>query len=96
MADHSNDKGSNDPQVAYFYDFIRLLEKQYAWASVEAVSEEIEYARAVGPVIAGLEKRSDGVFVLRTPIGRGDYAYVELEYDSSGILQPAMGGFIRG
>lgn len=95
MADHSN-KGSNDPQVTYFYDFIRLLEQQYAWASVEAVSEEIGYARTVGPAIAGLEKRTDGVFVLRAPIGRGDYAYVELEYDSSGVLQPVMGGIIRG
>ena len=89
------DEGSNDPDVTYFYDFIQLLEKEYAWGSVEAVSEDIKYAREVGPAIAGLEKRKGGVFILRTAIGRGHFAFVELEYDQANVLQPVMGGFLQ-
>jgi hypothetical protein len=96
MSDRQGDAGSSPASLTYFYDFILILEKRYAWASVAGVFEEIAYARMVGWAIAGLTKRQDGVFILRTPIGRGDYAYVELELDSSGILQPVMGGFIEG
>ena len=92
----SND-GSHPPVqgLTYYYDFIRLLEQEYAFASVESVAEEIKFARAVGPALAGLTKRDDGVFIIKAPIGRGHFALVELEFDSGGVLQPVMGGFLR-
>ena len=87
--------GSSDPEVTYFYDFVRILEEEYAFASVAGISEDIDYARAVGWAIAGLEKRPGGVFVMKTPIGYGDFAYIELEFDRNGVLQPVMGGFLK-
>lgn len=88
-------EGSDDPEVTYFYDFIRLLEEQYAWASVESVAEDIDQAKAAGPAFAGLERRPQGIFILRSPIGYGHFAFVELEFDEDGVLQPVMGGFLR-
>ena len=85
----------HDPAVTYFYDFIRILERDYAFASVAGIAEEIDYARAVGWAIAGLEKRPGGIYVMRTPIGYGDFAFIELEFDKRGVLQPVMGGFIK-
>lgn len=95
MRNNNGRPESHEPEVTYFYEFIRLLEEQYAWASVELISEELDYAREFGPAIAGLKRRKDGVFEMIVPIGRGDFAMIELEYDRNGVLQPVMGGFLR-
>jgi hypothetical protein len=86
---------ADDPEVTYFYEFIRILEEQYAWASVASVFEDIGHVRIYGPTVAGLEKRAGGVFVMRTPIGFGDFAFIEFEYDRDRVLQPVMGGFLK-
>lgn len=92
---NSNEGKNPIDGLTYFYEFIRQLEKQYAWASVASVAEEIAFARTVGPSLAGLEQNDDGVYLLKAPIGRGHYAIVELEFDREGVLQPVMGGFMR-
>ncbi len=81
--------------LTYFYDFIQVLEEKYAFASVEAIIEEVRYAQLVGPALAGLLRRDDRTFLLKTPIGRGHFAVIELEHDHAGVLQPVMGGFLR-
>ena len=88
-------RGRSPSQLTYYSDFLRILERQYAFASVAAVAEEIEFARTVGPALAGLINRGDGVFVARIPIGRGDFALVEMELDKRGMLQPVMGSIER-
>ena len=94
MAFQDDSKGPIEG-LTYFYDFIRVLEKEYAFASVDSIAEQIELARDVGPVFAGLKSRDDGIYILRAPIGRGDFAIVELEIDCEGVLQPVMGGIQR-
>ena len=93
---HNNEEPQRSvEELTSFYDFTSKLEEQYAWASVASVAEEIDFARTVGPALAGLERRDDGVYLLVAPIGRGDFALVELEFDRDGLLQPVMGGFLR-
>lgn len=91
----NSSKGSNDPEVTYFHEFIRILKEQYPWASVVSILEEIDFARTYGPTASGLEKRAGGVYVMRSSIGFGDFAFVELEYDRDGTLKPVMGGFLK-
>ena len=92
-----NNEGPQRPieGLTYFYNFIQLLENEYAFASVDSIAEEIDFARTVGPALAGLKRRDDGIYILRAPIGRGDFAIVELEFDREGVLQPVMGGIQR-
>jgi hypothetical protein len=56
MGNSRNEPNPETRGLTYFYDFIQLLEKEYAFASVDSIAEEIKFARAVGPVIAGLKK----------------------------------------
>ena len=95
MADSKPNPEPNVEGLTYFADFIRLLERDYAWASVESVVQDIEFYRDFAPARARLERRDGGVFILKSVIGRGHYAIVELEFDIDGILQPVMGGFLR-
>ncbi len=88
---------SREPEfegLTYFTDFIRLLDEKYAPASVDSVLEDIEFVRNFTPARAKLERRG-GVFILKSPIGRGHFALIELEFDVNGVLQPVMGGILR-
>jgi hypothetical protein len=95
MGDNEDNPSPSIRGLTYFEDFIRLLEKEYAEASVIAVAEEIEYVRSFAPARTRLKRREDGVFILKAPIGRGHFAIVELEFDVDGVLQPVMGGILR-
>ena len=95
MTDRENDPNPPPEEVTYYYDFIRLLEQNYAYASVESIEDDIKFARAVGPAIARLAVRDNGVFIMKSPIGRGDFAIIELEFDRDGVLQPVLGGILK-
>jgi hypothetical protein len=87
--------GSSDPDVTYFKEFIDRIEREYPYASWLLIMEEIQFARAVGPIEAQLLPSQEGVYELIIPIGFGHKALIELEWDRSGMLWPVMGGIIK-
>ena len=95
MAGANEDSDNAIQGLTYFYDFLEVLEREYAFASVDSVLDDIAFYREFATARAELKRRDDGVLLLKSPIGRGHFAIVELEFDIDGILQPVMEGFLR-
>jgi hypothetical protein len=92
------EKGKPRPPIenfTYFYDFITILKSRYPYASYAAIAEEIEFVRSVGLTVSGLQPSEEGLYTMIVPIGFGHRAFIELELDRNGIIQPVMGGFIK-
>lgn len=86
---------SDEPNLTYYFDFLRKIKSEYPPASWYAILEDIRLAQDAGPTLSGLKLNEAGFYEMLVPIGWGHKALIELEFDRSGVLQPVMGGVIE-
>lgn len=78
----------------YITDFLDYLNKRNP-NSRGAVLGMIQAARTYGVSVSKAEKIHDNVYLVRTHIGSGLEAIVEMERDRGGRLQPVFGEIVK-